>query len=181
MSALPNGLRQDVRASQQNTRRLSAFGTQLRQFTTPAFGSKHPRCLWQPIPLPMSGEGSAANLSIRTTGASRKGYANSLQLNPEFRRSKCSRCVSVPLGRKSLTPHSAPTAGSQGKTDDTPSVWLWQVEPCGTRNPSALDVGGAAGDVLAAANARKPPLVGRLFPHNGQSKASLNGSQVTSL
>ena len=54
---------------------------------------------------------------------------DSLQLNPEFRRSKCSWCASVPLGRRVLTPCPAPTAGSQDKINDTPSLLQWQVQP----------------------------------------------------
>ena len=128
--ASTTGIGRNVRASQRHARNLSAFGTQFTAIQHACLRGKHPRCLWQPLPLPLSGEGSGANLSIRTTGTSRKSYRrHSLQLNPEFLRSKYSRCVSVPLGRKALTPHSAPTAGSQGKTDDTPSISLWQAEP----------------------------------------------------
>lgn len=83
--------------------------------------------------------------------------------------------VFLSLVREALTPGSAPAAGSQGKTDDTPSVWLWQVEPSKSSIPCLLDGRRPRRDVYSE-HPRQSRSVWSGFLQNGQSKASLNGS-----
>jgi hypothetical protein len=116
-----------------------------------------PCCPWQPLPLPLSSEGSGAKSASQTTGASRKGYTTlSLRLIRNFG-NQSAVGVFLSIERKALTPYSAPTAGSQGKTDHTPSVWLWQVEPWNQTSHVCWTSLGPGGMFLSAGNAEAAP------------------------